>query len=248
MHRPFLPIAVCAVMVGALAALGCTPSIGDKCSSSTDCSLRGDRLCDTTQPGGYCTVFNCEPNNCPEEAQCVAFNSQLDPVCTETQDTPRFQRTFCMFRCESDGDCRGGYTCLDTTQQPNAWGAIIVDTDSSGPKICVAASPAQIPQSGNDDLCHPYDGGFPDVGYYEPDVTENIDVGAPDVADVSVEQDVSVQDAPDAQDVSAEPEASVDAAEAGVDAAEASADAAEASADADEAGVDAGADGADASD
>jgi hypothetical protein len=43
---------------------GCAPKIGDKCTVSTDCSVSGDRLCDSTQPSGYCTVFNCEPNAC----------------------------------------------------------------------------------------------------------------------------------------------------------------------------------------
>ncbi|MFW5740185.1 MAG: hypothetical protein ACOC1F_07450, partial [Myxococcota bacterium] len=57
--------------------LGCNPKIGDDCTNSTDCSVSGDRLCDTTQPGGYCTVFNCEPDMCPEEAQCVAFDTEF---------------------------------------------------------------------------------------------------------------------------------------------------------------------------
>ena len=61
--------------------LGCTPNIGNKCSLSTDCSQLGDRLCDTTQPGGYCTVFNCEPDQCPN-AICVAFDPTLDPART----------------------------------------------------------------------------------------------------------------------------------------------------------------------
>ncbi|HKO50071.1 MAG TPA: hypothetical protein VJV79_20210, partial [Polyangiaceae bacterium] len=46
-----------AALTGGL-ALGCTPKIGDDCSVSTNCSTTGDRLCDITQPGGYCTKFN----------------------------------------------------------------------------------------------------------------------------------------------------------------------------------------------
>ena len=57
-----------ALVLAALALVtGCQPKIGDACNTSTDCSTQGDRLCDTTQPGGYCTIFNCEPNTCPED-------------------------------------------------------------------------------------------------------------------------------------------------------------------------------------
>src|SRR4051812_10031586 len=55
-----------AAFIGILA--GCTPSIGDKCVLSTDCSTRGDRLCDTSQPDGYCTQFNCSKNGCPDDS------------------------------------------------------------------------------------------------------------------------------------------------------------------------------------
>jgi hypothetical protein len=182
MRLPLLPLAACVVMLGALSAIGCTPKIGDDCSTSTDCSLCGDRLCDSTQPGGYCTVFNCEPDTCPDEAQCVAFNSELDPVCESVGGSSRFQRTFCMKRCGGDGDCRNGYVCLDTRQQPNGWGAIVVDGTPDGLKICVANSPELIPSGGHTELCYGFDGSFPDVAYYEPDVAENLDVVSADVA------------------------------------------------------------------
>ena len=61
-------------------ALGCTPSIGDECVTSLDCSQLGDRLCDASQPLGYCTIFNCEPDACPEEAICMGFGLELDPA------------------------------------------------------------------------------------------------------------------------------------------------------------------------
>src|SRR5438874_282901 len=106
------------VRVAALAALavalgiGCKPKIGDGCAVSTDCSVNGDRLCDTTQPGGYCTVFNCEPGTCPaDQSVCVAFHDQ---VCADPRSSERFERTFCMRTCDDDSDCRGGqYACLD---------------------------------------------------------------------------------------------------------------------------------------
>ena len=86
--------------------MGCTPDLGDECTLDLDCSQQGDRLCDITQPGGYCTVFGCEPDKCPEdEGLCVAFNPQLDPACGPLDDGrwARFERTFCMDACDDDG-------------------------------------------------------------------------------------------------------------------------------------------------
>ena len=77
-----LPRLLVPVFVVALAALsfGCAPQIGDECETSVDCSQGGERLCDITQPGGYCTVFNCEPNSCPEdESLCVQFGAVRSP-------------------------------------------------------------------------------------------------------------------------------------------------------------------------
>src|SRR6266849_6272350 len=119
----------CAIVAFALAA-GCSPKIGDKCSVSTDCSVQGDRLCDPTQPGGYCTIFNCEPNRCPDEAVCVAFN---EPTCSSSALSRRFQRTFCMLVCESNEDCRGGYLCVDTTNDPVRQ---VVDQAPQSHRIC----------------------------------------------------------------------------------------------------------------
>jgi hypothetical protein len=111
---------------------GCTPKVGDACETNLDCSTLGDRLCDTTQPGGYCTVFNCEAGACPDEAACVAFNMQLDPACQSLDDSRsgRFGTTFCMFVCEEASDCRDGYECaapasryalqIDTTDDKSA--------------------------------------------------------------------------------------------------------------------------------
>lgn len=54
-------------------------------------------MCDTSQPGGYCTVTPCETNSCPEEAVCIEFPDRSH---------------YCMFRCESGSDCRGDYQCV----------------------------------------------------------------------------------------------------------------------------------------
>lgn len=152
----------------ALVALGCAPKIGDDCTSSTDCSINGDRLCDTTQPGGYCTVFNCEPDTCPEEAQCVAFDMQIDPACYDPQHWGRFERTFCMLRCDNNGDCRSGYLCSDMAQQPNPWGAAVVDGSPTGTKVCVSAAISEIPQPQSTAICRPYEGDFGETQTGEP--------------------------------------------------------------------------------
>src|SRR3954471_3131253 len=95
----------CLVIVSSGWALGCTPSIGDKCVLSTDCSTRGDRLCDTSQPDGYCTQFNCAKNGCPDEAACVLFNSNV-PGCGYDDRAggygSRVARSFCVAKCSSN--------------------------------------------------------------------------------------------------------------------------------------------------
>jgi hypothetical protein len=119
-----------------LGLAGCTPHIGDKCVLSTDCSLRGDRLCDNSQPNGYCTVFNCTPDTCPDTAACVLFHPNVPGCPYSDRDPSRTGRTFCMARCQSDSDCRtdDGYICADPRQTP--WDAIIVDDDQSQ-HVCI---------------------------------------------------------------------------------------------------------------
>jgi hypothetical protein len=119
---------IAALLVATLPA--CAPKIGDHCSVSTDCSPQGDRLCDSTQPGGYCTVFNCEPNGCPDQSVCVAFN---EGSCLSIAQSVRFQRTFCMATCEGQGDCRAGYVCLDVSSDP---ARRVIDINPSSRRIC----------------------------------------------------------------------------------------------------------------
>lgn len=143
----------------ALAALlglcSCQPEIGDSCSNASDCSVQEQRTCDTTYPGGYCTVLGCDADTCPEEASCVAFQSVISvaPECASLQTRPRLQRTVCMKSCEGNGDCRGGYACVDLSQ-PNPWGALVVDRRASG-KVCILPPP--LPPSGEAAVCSAQD-------------------------------------------------------------------------------------------
>ena len=89
-----------ALALGLLSVAGCAPEIGDKCSVSTDCSVNGDRICDTAQPGGYCTVQGCDPDSCPNGGVCVEW--RFEPS--------RTTATYCMSRCRSS--CRNGYECV----------------------------------------------------------------------------------------------------------------------------------------
>ena len=133
MARSTSPFSWSSLLGGLLAALalmttGCAPEIGDPCTTSLDCSQLGDRLCDTSQPEGYCTVFNCETDGCPEDSICMGFGFELDPACTSVEDPrwSRFERTFCMIGCEDDEDCRPGYDCLAPADQR----AVSIDGDN----------------------------------------------------------------------------------------------------------------------
>ena len=96
-----LPLRASRLGIAALICLtsACAPKIGDSCDNSTDCSVNGDRVCDTAQPGGYCTVRGCDPDSCQEGAICVEW--RFSPSRTAT--------TYCMKRC---GSCRSGYDCV----------------------------------------------------------------------------------------------------------------------------------------
>lgn len=118
-------------------AAGCGSQIGDSCSLSTDCSPQGDRTCDTSSPGGYCTIPGCDYGTCPSEAVCVRFfsvdsvNLPCNPA-TEDQTTNdcsndeictlggtcaplSAESRFCMRKCSSNSDCRKNYECRTKT-------------------------------------------------------------------------------------------------------------------------------------
>ncbi|MEB2313433.1 MAG: hypothetical protein OZ921_21305 [Sorangiineae bacterium] len=213
MDRSFAWIIGAALLVAA-SALGCSPKIGDACSTSTDCSAMGDRLCDTTQPGGYCTIFNCEPGTCPGDAVCVAFRTESSPAagCRDPQGSSRFARTFCMANCVSDDDCRSGYVCEELNRAGNPWGAAVVERGDFNGAVCVVpASGAAVPEDAPAGVCEGYDGGFeaaappPDAGgdgaASDADVNEDaaLDGGdsgvTTDAGDAAVSTDAGASDA-----------------------------------------------------
>jgi len=128
----FLALAVSSALAG------CTPDIGASCSTALNCSQMGDRSCDTSLPGGYCTKFGCEPDTCPSESGCIAFRQQVstNPACHDSDDS-RMIRTFCMVHCSENDDCRGGYVCADLSAPDNAWGASLVDRSNRDGRVCI---------------------------------------------------------------------------------------------------------------
>jgi hypothetical protein len=138
MLRPYQAYLLCALLA---VTAGCKPKVGDDCRISADCSAAADRLCDITAPGGYCTVFNCEPNSCPEdESLCVQFGARRSPiaVCEDKNSPSPYARTFCMATCDSDSDCRSDYVCQDVSKD-NDWGAVLIDR-GRGTRACLAKS------------------------------------------------------------------------------------------------------------
>ena len=160
------------VLLWVLGTWGCKPKIGEDCATSTDCSISGDRLCDVTQPGGYCTVFNCEPNTCPTEAACVAFS---EGTCSTASSSTRFRRTFCMRECEDDSDCRSGYQCLDLSRDASRR---VVDTNSVK-RVCVLPPSNSAPPIPDPPVCFPSDASFdvsrPETGPSPRDAPSEID-------------------------------------------------------------------------
>ena len=130
-----------ATLAALVALSGCTPSIGDKCVLSTDCSTRGDRLCDTSQQDGYCTQFNCSINSCPDNAACVLFNAAI-PGCKYDDRSggygARTARAFCVASCGRNSDCRAGYICADPRRTP--WFGLAMDTNQD--RLTCLAIPA----------------------------------------------------------------------------------------------------------
>ncbi len=159
------PLAFAATLLAGLVGLACQPSIGDRCNLSTDCSQRGDRLCDRSQgaayrtrldvdggqevlvglppSGGYCTIFNCVGNGCPDEAACVVAGGAV-PGCGYTdRGVSRSARSFCLRTCEADSDCRAdeGYKCKGIVRPGKPLGGadiegIILDDDQSR-RVCI---------------------------------------------------------------------------------------------------------------
>src|SRR5690606_22287100 len=89
-----------ALVAQALALGACQRRIGSACRISTDCSIRGERICDLSylvdangvpdpKGKGECTIEGCTPGSCPKEGACIqVFNTEFlsvacDPDCED---------------------------------------------------------------------------------------------------------------------------------------------------------------------
>src|SRR5689334_18265259 len=107
-----------AVLVALVTLAACGHNIGDSCKANVDCSPAGDRFCDTSAPGGYCTVDGCDLNTCPDEAVCVRFFTPVrDEPCHFNPDEPNSQSDCpraderCLCDMTDKGVCVGGGHC-----------------------------------------------------------------------------------------------------------------------------------------
>jgi hypothetical protein len=164
-----------------LVFVACKPEIGDECEISTDCSATGDRLCDTTQPGGYCTMFNCDPGSCPDEAACIRYGNVLStaPECQDPAASRRLQRTFCLKNCESDDDCRGGYACIDMRRESER-GVVVVERSGTSGKVCAVPFRGDAPSAVLPDGPNVCSGGADGGTRPEPDAGDAAADGAAD--------------------------------------------------------------------
>lgn len=101
------------VGVGLLGGIGCGSSIGDACTTNLDCGT--GRICDRSQPHGYCTKTPCLDTGCASEAVCVEFSNS---------------ESYCMLKCSHDGDCRTEYTC-SLGQETSADAPFCLERDST---------------------------------------------------------------------------------------------------------------------
>ncbi len=90
------------ILAVAVSTVACSAGIGDSCSVNSDCGT--DRICDTSQPSGYCTSANCMRLGCPSDAQCVEYADQV---------------SYCMQRCGPFAFCRPDFTCVEGVKSPD---------------------------------------------------------------------------------------------------------------------------------
>jgi hypothetical protein len=109
------------LLLTALAVAGCSSGIGGGCTTNVDCSRLGDRSCDTSAPGGYCTVEGCaDSTTCPDNSVCVRFlTANLTKACNLDQ-------TFPLNGCAVDERC--------LCDQSNAQGVCVSGTAHCAPE------------------------------------------------------------------------------------------------------------------
>jgi hypothetical protein len=116
---PVLAAALAGVVF--LGAGACSRQIGDDCSTAADCEPNGSRVCDRSQPGGYCTILNCDERSCPSEAACIRFfpaqylTKACNPACEDLPCVVDSADGACPAECGKGptNDCNTDEICLD---------------------------------------------------------------------------------------------------------------------------------------
>lgn len=79
--------------------------VGSSCSNTAQCNGDG-ASCLQTFFGGYCAILGCaQASDCPDSNPCVPLNPE-----GESEADKQYA---CMDGCQSDADCRFGYSCQD---------------------------------------------------------------------------------------------------------------------------------------
>jgi hypothetical protein len=147
---------VAALLAAVLLTTGCGKKIGDDCLEPAECSPNGDRICDRSQPDGYCTVDGCDERSCPEDSVCIRFfpaGFLTKPCDPEAEDLPggrddchpeelclasglcaprASERRYCAATCNGNDDCRGGYEC----RVAGTRGTAALTPNSSAARFC----------------------------------------------------------------------------------------------------------------
>lgn len=109
-------------IASALALGACKREIGDECSTGADCEPNGSRICDLSQPGGYCTIANCDERSCPSDSACIRFfptqflTKACNPACEDLPCLRDPEATEEQGRCPEGcptNDCGVDELCLD---------------------------------------------------------------------------------------------------------------------------------------
>lgn len=139
MYAPRAPMAsrrllfVIALLAQVVALGACQRKIGSACRVSTDCSFRGERICDLSylvdgngnpDPNGKgeCTIEGCTPGSCPKEGACIqVFNTEFlsvacDPDCEDRRPVgpdDKISESDPQYKCRELGDPTIYNRCTD---------------------------------------------------------------------------------------------------------------------------------------
>jgi hypothetical protein len=120
-----------AILAFAASAAGCSKQIGQACATNVDCSPLGDRFCDISAPGGYCTIEGCDVSfdsagkpvsSCPDDGVCIRFFERI-ATCPCNPET-------------ADQDCAPSQRCLCDEQDPQNPGQCKKTNAIPGPATC----------------------------------------------------------------------------------------------------------------